>query len=227
MLNNKKIYIILSTAVLSSIAVCLFWYQKREIYEQQKQINQTQLEKEILQSQLDELITKIDSADIVNETKTESNKNKQVSEDKTEPKTSVTNKNKEIKNFELVAKNVHAKGVKIIIGTPNLSSKKPIEQLRVCFTLEGNEFIPKESKTILIQVVNPKGSIISANNTTVVKNNKTLIYSAEIAPFFNQKDTDVCTYVDLEKYKTIKGNYQINIYNNFKKIGTTTFEYNE
>ena len=40
------------------------------------------------------------------------------------------------------------------------------------------------------------------------------------------KDVDICTYVDLEKNKTIKGDYIINVYNEFSKIGTAIFNHN-
>jgi hypothetical protein len=77
-----------------------------------------------------------------------------------------------------------------------------------------------------VQVVNPKNQIISLGDTSVESDaNVKLQYSASVTTNYQKKDTDVCTYVDLEKNKTIKGKYKINIYHDFVKIGTTIFEY--
>jgi hypothetical protein len=82
------------------------------------------------------------------------------------------------------------------------------------------------TKKIYIQVVNPDGETISVNNTYVEQNDIKLHYSGFVEAFYNKKDTDVCAYVPLERNKIEKGTYKINIFNNFLKIGATTFQYN-
>ena len=129
------------------------------------------------------------------------------------------------KTAQLNALNVNAKGVKIYSDAYKMSEAK-IQQLRVCFTLEENQLINSGAKTIYVQVVNPKNQIISLGDTSVESDaNVKLQYSASVTTNYQKKDTDVCTYVDLEKNKTIKGKYKINIYHDFVKIGTTIFEY--
>ena len=126
---------------------------------------------------------------------------------------------------QLSAINVNAKGVKIYSETYNLSESK-IQQLRVCFTLEENQLVTSGSKTIYVQVVNPKNQIISVGNTFVESDSSVkLQYSASVNTNYQKEDTDVCTYVNLEQKKTLKGKYKINIYHDFVKIGTTIFEY--
>lgn len=126
---------------------------------------------------------------------------------------------------QLSAMNVNAKGVKIYSDAYNMSEAK-IQQLRVCFTLEENQLVHTGNKTVYIQVVNPKNQIISVGNTSVESDtNVKLQYSASVNANYQRQDTDVCTYVDLEQKKTIRGKYKINIYHNFVKIGTTIFEY--
>ncbi|MQP24445.1 hypothetical protein GFJ94_05150 [Flavobacterium sp. LMO8] len=130
-----------------------------------------------------------------------------------------------IKTSQLTALNVTAKGVKIYSDSYKMSESK-IQQLRVCFTLEENQMAHSGNKTVYVQVVNPKNQIISSGNTFIESSNNTkLQYSASVNANYQKKDTDVCTYVDLEKNKTIKGKYKINIYHDFVKIGTTIFEY--
>jgi hypothetical protein len=139
------------------------------------------------------------------------------------PKTKTGNSKPELKILN--ASNVNAKGVKIL-GDFYSRDEVKIQQLRVCFTLDANETIKTGEKTIYIQVVNPKNQIISSENTSVESDaNVKLQYSALVNTNYQKKDTDVCTYVNLEQKKTIKGKYKINIYHDFVKIGTAIFEY--
>lgn len=130
-----------------------------------------------------------------------------------------------LKSDKLSALNINVKGVKIYSDNYDLKDSK-IQQLRVCFTLEENLLVKSGQKTIYVQVVNPKNQIISSGNTSVESDLKVkLQYSASVDANYQKKDTDVCTYVNLEQKKTIKGKYKINIYHDFVKIGTSVFEY--
>jgi hypothetical protein len=122
--------------------------------------------------------------------------------------------------------NITARGVKVLSDKLPKSQNKIIQELRICFTVGGNEFVKKGDKQFYIQIINPINQIISSEETFLELNDVKLIYSAKVDASYNQKDIDVCTYVGLEKDKTIKGKYKINIYNDFSKIGTTIFEYN-
>lgn len=130
-----------------------------------------------------------------------------------------------INSNNFVATNINVKGVKIYSKLYK-SSNSQIQQLRVCYTLEKNDVIKSGAQQIYIQVVNPKNQIISKGNYSVENNaGKKLQFSAISEVNFKARETDVCAYVDLEQSKTIKGNYIINIYSDFAKIGSTNFEY--
>ena len=127
--------------------------------------------------------------------------------------------------YKLSASNINAKGVKIYSDLYKANNSQ-IQQLRVCYTLQRNDVVKSGSRKIYIQVVNPKNQIISKDNSYVEDAlGARLQFSAISEVNYNKKDTDVCAYVDLEKNKTIKGNYIINIYSDFTKIGSTIFEY--
>ena len=139
---------------------------------------------------------------------------------------SLKQKEVKFKADKLSVININARGVKIISDKYTRLGDKKIQQLRVCFTVEGNEFIKKGEKKFYIQVVNPRNQIISSESTFIELMDVKLIYSAKVEANYTQKDIDICTYVDLEKDKTIKGKYKINVYNEFSKIGTAFFEHN-
>lgn len=128
---------------------------------------------------------------------------------------------------QLKAINVNARGVRVLSDLYQKSKVHSIQELRVCFTLEGSEFVDNGNKKIYIQIVNPNNQIVSVDKDVFSdsEGNK-IIYSSKTDVAYNQKDTDVCAYVDLEKNKTIKGTYQINLFYNSAKIGSTSYQYN-
>lgn len=122
--------------------------------------------------------------------------------------------------------NLQVKGVKFLTENVTPSKVKTIEQIRVCFTIDKNEAISEGEKELFVQVINPKNDIVSVEGLVYEKNNTVLKYS-KLAKFnYKQQVTDVCSYVDLEKNKTFKGRYIVNLYSGTTKISSTIFNYN-
>ena len=150
----------------------------------------------------------------------------------------ISNKNKiaELKNHPLVEKvaikelkavNINARGVRVMSDLYKQDKPNKIQEIRVCFTLEGNEFVGKGHKKIYIQIVNPYNQVVSIDREKIEDEEGNVIkYSSKVNTPYNQKDTDVCAYVDLEKNRTVKGTYQVNLFYDFKKIGSTNYHYN-
>lgn len=142
-----------------------------------------------------------------------------------EKKSKIVQKNT-YSNSRFEVTNFQVKGVKFLTENTSPTKTKAIEQIRVCFTLDKNEAITKGEKEIFIQVINPKNDIVSVEGLVFEKNNALLKYS-KLAKFdYNQQVTDVCNYVDLEKVKTFKGRYIVNLYSGTTKISSTIFNYN-
>ncbi|WP_291274002.1 hypothetical protein [Flavobacterium sp.] len=127
---------------------------------------------------------------------------------------------------KLIVSNLQARGVKFIKDNSTNAQKKEIEQIRVCFSFEGNQIVDYGNKELFVQIVNPKNEIVSKDNLVFEQNNTTLRYSKKVDFLYNKQITDVCTYVDLEKNKIYKGRYLVNLYSGTKKIGSTIFSYN-
>ena len=122
--------------------------------------------------------------------------------------------------------NLQVKGVKFLTENSTPNKAKAIEQIRVCFTIDKNVAIADGEKELFVQVINPKNDIVSVDGLIYEKNNSVLKYS-KLAKFdYNQQITDVCSYVDLEKNKTFKGRYIVNLYSGITKISSTIFNYN-
>ena len=206
----------------------------------------SELEIKLLESQLDEILYKYDSLSsnskqsLTQESLSSTVENRVADKNTIDLKAnnitefkvskSVPNYSSKVKSQKtglngLIADNLDVKGVKIYSDVYNKNNTK-IQQLRVCYTLLSNQLLSNGTKKIYIQVVNPKNQIISKGNYSVDAADGSLFkYSAVSEISYSNQDLDVCTYVDLEEYKTVKGQYKINIYSNFVKIGVTTFEY--
>lgn len=181
------------------------------------------LEKSIHQNQISEILKRYDS---VNEEYADNVSHVKVSmlpkddgffaEKNSKPVVTIKPKKRVIK---LAAVNVSARGVRIIsndVVETTVPSK--IDQVRVCFTLEGNKAIEPGNKTIFIQVVNPKNRLLTmkgGSETQLVK---------EI--YYNKLNTDACVFIDLYQYQLIVGDYKINLIHEGQIIGTTNFRVN-
>lgn len=81
-------------------------------------------------------------------------------------------------------------------------------------------------KKIYIQAINPNGEIITTESISFGDGSETtLAYSAISEVFFNNLDVDDCVYVNLDDKNPVKGEYLLNLYCDFAKIGTSTFDY--
>lgn len=272
--TNKKI-IFTTILVVTVLSAAIFIVKNQKLNKENKElVKQFSDEKEILETQLDEILIKYDDLKIENEqirdekealiesaNKISEKKNTNsrfVSEKTTEgkiynlkvrnedlkkevaeiEKQIVSNQNKisELESHpniekaavkELRAINVNARGVRVMSDLYKKQKEQKIQEIRVCFTLEGNEFVGKGHKKVYIQIINPYNQVVSVDHEEIEdENGNKLKYSSRINTPYNQKDTDVCAYVDLEKNRTIKGTYKVNLFYDFKKIGSTTYQYN-
>jgi hypothetical protein len=128
------------------------------------------------------------------------------------------------KSRNLTATNVYANGIKIvsnnIIETKRLSST---QQIKVCFSLLENNAAYSGNKDIYIQIINPENRVVSKNDDFVEINNQSLHYSAKTNVFYDNEQLDVCVFVDSDKNKLVKGDYEINIFSGTNIIGNTVF----
>lgn len=270
---NKQI-IFTTTLVVTVLSTAIFIVKNQQLGRENKNlVKQFSDEKEILETQLDEILIKYDhlkaeneqirkekealiesaKEDIkddvnfrfVNETtiegkiynlriKNEALKKEVIEIEKqialNESKISKLENNpkeEKINVKELRAININARGVRVMSDLYKKQKDQKIQEIRVCFTLEANEFVGKGHKKVYIQIINPYDQIISVYNEEIEDENGNKIkYSSKTNVLYNQKDTDVCAYIDLEKNRTVKGTYQVNLFYNFKKIGSTTYHYN-
>lgn len=99
---------------------------------------------------------------------------------------------------------------------------KRINNLEVCFNLAGNEQITPGNKTVYVQIINPDNNVLADKG--VVKNHEhSLVYSFKTNVEYYNQNTKVCVAVEADRddKPLQKGNYKINIFNDFTLIGST------
>lgn len=139
---------------------------------------------------------------------------------------SLENDDADLKSKQLKAMNVSVRGVKIIYSDfleTNRSNK--IDQIRICYTLAYNENIGRGNQEIFYQIVNPEHTVLSNGLHPNEKYNSDLDCTARGIVFYDNKATDVCAFVDVDKKKLIKGDYEVNIIHQDRIIGTANFQF--
>lgn len=124
------------------------------------------------------------------------------------------------KNLE--AKNVRANGIKIVSNNVIKTRRfYKTEQIRVCFTLLENNTAVKGKKDIYIQVINPSKKVVAQEDNISTRKAPLSSYSAKTNVYYENKEVDVCLFVEPKKEDLIKGDYEINIYSGVNLIGNS------
>jgi len=142
------------------------------------------------------------------------------------------NKNEELSKTLNKAKilyptNLIAEGVKIKSSGKVVTTSKyrRATDIRVCFNVPKNDILENGSQKFYVQIVNPKGNIIGSGETINLGDKQVMISGSEEV-FYENKALKVCIFVKPKDKKSefVKGKYNVVLYQNGNKVGTTHFE---
>jgi len=142
------------------------------------------------------------------------------------------NKNEELsqtlnKAMVLYPTNLKAEGVKIKSSGKVVTTSKfrRATNVRVCFTVPKNDILEKGTQKFYVKVVNPKAKVIGSGETISLGDQQFIISGSEEVIYEN-KSLKVCIFVKPKDKKSdlIKGKYNVELYHNGHKVGTTHFE---
>lgn len=134
--------------------------------------------------------------------------------------------NAETTSRYLKALNVSVRGVKIIYNDYlETSRSKKIDQIRICYTLGYNEAVAKGNQEIFYQIINPENMVLANCSHPDEKFNCDLSCTAKGIVYYENKATDVCAFVDVDKKKLVRGDYEVNIIHQDRIIGTANFQF--
>ncbi len=95
------------------------------------------------------------------------------------------------------------------------------DKVRACFTLAPNIIADKGDRTIYVQVLNPKNTLMG-DKATMQFETGSVEYSASTVVFYEQEELDVCVLVNASEEDLVEGRYTINIFDGPLQVATTT-----
>ncbi len=123
--------------------------------------------------------------------------------------------------------NITAQGVKIKSSGKVVETSKyrRATDIRVCFTVPKNDILESGNQKFYVRIVNPSGTVIGSQETIEVEGQNIMISGSEDVMYEN-KALKVCIFVKPQDKKQdfIKGKYDVDIYHNARKVGSTGFE---
>jgi len=97
-----------------------------------------------------------------------------------------------------------------------------VDLIRTCFTIPTNRLAEPGDKVLYLQVKDPKGIIMGANQTVTVDGQQ-ITYSKISRFYYENKPLDVCENVKNTRGDFLKGKYTANVYNGNELLSTSEF----
>lgn len=125
----------------------------------------------------------------------------------------------------LKVRELSADGIRIVRSGKEKTSKKArkAEKIRVAFTLPENEVTTPGNKTVYMVIKGPDKQVMTDGGSNFMFEGKSIAYTVKDQVEYKNKETDMMMYgKNLFKDKFDKGTYEISLYCEGSKIGTTT-----
>ena len=126
----------------------------------------------------------------------------------------------------LKASNINALSYKLKSGSKRITDRaKRVNAIDVCVTLNENTLTTKGNKDIYIQIVSPRGNVVS-DKGEIVFGNRSLNFSQKEVVNYNNQNLEVCIAIvaDEDDKPFLKGFYFVNVFHRNIKLGSTSIE---
>ena len=97
-----------------------------------------------------------------------------------------------------------------------------VDLIRTCYTIPTNRLAEAGDKVLYVQVKDPKGIIMGANQTVTVDGEQ-ITYSKISRFYYENKPLDVCENVKNSRGDFLEGKYTVNVFNGNELLSTTEF----
>ncbi len=104
------------------------------------------------------------------------------------------------------------------------SRAKSTDKFKICFTIADNVIAEAGDREFLIEVLDPQGNILGGGSSKSTEEGASVSYSKGTNFYYENKNLDVCDYINKPSGDFQKGNYMVNVYDDrLKLLGTSKF----
>ncbi len=104
------------------------------------------------------------------------------------------------------------------------SRAKATDKFKICFTVADNVIAEAGDREFLLEVLDPQGNILGGGASKSSEDGASVSYSKGTNFYYENKNLDVCDYINKPAGDFQKGNYMVNVYDDkLKLLGTSKF----
>ncbi|NAS13466.1 hypothetical protein [Poritiphilus flavus] len=104
------------------------------------------------------------------------------------------------------------------------SRAKATDKFKICFTVADNVIAEAGDREFLLEVLDPQGNILGGGASKSNEEGASVSYSKGTNFYYENKNLDVCDYINKPAGDFQKGNYMVNVYDDkLKLLGTSKF----
>lgn len=105
------------------------------------------------------------------------------------------------------------------------SRAKRTDKFQVCFTVADNAIASAGDREFYIEVLDPQGNVMGQSQSKTNEEGGSITYTKATNFYYENKNLDVCDYINKPTGDFKEGNYMVNVYDDkLKLLGTSKFE---
>ena len=97
------------------------------------------------------------------------------------------------------------------------------DALRISFTIAGNTLADEGEENALIQVLNPKGEVVSGVGEEALENGETILYTDKTLVEYAKENIDVVSLIEVNRKEMTKGTHTVRVFLNGRIVGVSEF----
>jgi len=101
---------------------------------------------------------------------------------------------------------------------------KSTDKFKICFTVSKNTIAQAGDREFFLEVLDPQGNVLGESFSKTNDSGSSVTYSKGTNFYYENKNLDVCDYINKPAGDFQKGNYMVNVYDDgLKLLGTSKF----
>lgn len=104
------------------------------------------------------------------------------------------------------------------------SRARSTDKFKICFTVANNVIAGAGDREFFLEVLDPQGNVLGESYSKTNDSGASVTYSKGTNFYYENKNLDVCDYINKPAGDFQKGNYMVNVYDDgLKLLGTSKF----